>query len=102
MRVSRDQGPDREDLFAFKRRQINARHNMSEDLISSASVPAKSNEFSWSTHWQLRDQHNPLNLKRFGPCSIGEISPMVGYWTSDVRPIRCLNGLKLSRKRRLT
>ena len=44
---------------------------------------SRQHEFSWSTHWQLLDQHNPLNLKRFGPCSIGEISPMVGYWTSE-------------------
>src|SRR5438876_1035263 len=29
---------------------------------------SRQHEFSWSTHWQLRDQHNPLNLKRFGPC----------------------------------
>src|ERR1700746_1143018 len=43
----------------------------------------RQHESSWPIHWQLRDQHNPLNLKRFEPCSIGEISPMVGYWTSD-------------------
>jgi hypothetical protein len=41
MRVSVEQDADRSDRFTFKRRQINARHKMGEEFISSRSVPAK-------------------------------------------------------------